>query len=236
LRIESASRLSCASPQAHFLALPPLCASDVAASAPCQASAPRFYNASLRFIRSRRSQPPLVPSLILFPLIGTRYSFIVVGLLRFHHLGEKKKKKQGEVCERRVDLLVCSLPLHRHSYIGFILAFASSIHNKQRVCSASDFVLVSRLQLVQRYRAFGHFLSAASSSRLKTMVGGSLVKASTIRFGLGVSGVTIVSGSRMPHHTYGCVVNSPYNYTCGARSVNVRCGFFLGDFFFLLQC
>ncbi len=35
------------------------------------------------------------------------------------------------VCERRVDLLVCSLPLHRHSYIGFILAFASSFHNKQ---------------------------------------------------------------------------------------------------------
>jgi hypothetical protein len=35
------------------------------------------------------------------------------------------------VCERRVDLLVCSLPLHRHSYIGFILGFASSIHNKQ---------------------------------------------------------------------------------------------------------
>ncbi len=35
------------------------------------------------------------------------------------------------MCERRVDLLVCSLPLHRHSYIGFILAFASSIHNKQ---------------------------------------------------------------------------------------------------------
>jgi hypothetical protein len=27
--------------------------------------------------------------------------------------------------------LVCSLPLYRHSYIGFILAFASSIHNKQ---------------------------------------------------------------------------------------------------------
>jgi predicted DNA-binding helix-hairpin-helix protein len=36
------------------------------------------------------------------------------------------------VCERRVNLLVCSLPLHRHSYIGFILAFASSIHNKQQ--------------------------------------------------------------------------------------------------------
>ncbi len=35
------------------------------------------------------------------------------------------------MCVRRVNLLVCSLPLHRHSYIGFILAFASSIHNKQ---------------------------------------------------------------------------------------------------------
>ncbi len=40
------------------------------------------------------------------------------------------------MCERRVDLLVCSLPLHRHSYIGFILAFASSIHNKQPFDSA----------------------------------------------------------------------------------------------------
>jgi len=36
------------------------------------------------------------------------------------------------VCERRVSLLVYSLSLHRHSYIGFILAFASSIHNKQQ--------------------------------------------------------------------------------------------------------
>ncbi len=35
------------------------------------------------------------------------------------------------VCERRVNLLVYSLSLHRHSSIGFILAFVSSIHNKQ---------------------------------------------------------------------------------------------------------
>ncbi len=35
------------------------------------------------------------------------------------------------VCDRRVNLLVYSLSLHRHSYIGFKLAFASSIHNKQ---------------------------------------------------------------------------------------------------------
>ncbi len=44
-----------------------------------------------------------------------------------------KQQKGNPVCERRVDLLVCSLPLHRHSYIGFILAFASSFHNKQKV-------------------------------------------------------------------------------------------------------
>jgi hypothetical protein len=56
-------------------------------------------------------------------------------------------------------------------------------------------VLVSRFQLAQRYRAFGHFLSATSSSRLMTMVGGALVKALAFRFGLGVSGTTMVSGS-----------------------------------------
>jgi hypothetical protein len=56
-------------------------------------------------------------------------------------------------------------------------------------------VLVSRFQLAQRYRGFAHFLSAASSSRLKTMVGDDLVKASAFRFGLGVSRATIVSGS-----------------------------------------
>jgi hypothetical protein len=35
------------------------------------------------------------------------------------------------VCERRVNLLVYSLSLHRYSYVGFILDFTSSIHNKQ---------------------------------------------------------------------------------------------------------
>ena len=64
-------------------------------------------------------------------------------------------------------------------------------------------VLVSRLQLAQRYRGFGHFLSAASSSRLQTMVGGDLVRASAFRFGLGVSGATIVSGScAHPSHSW----------------------------------
>jgi hypothetical protein len=35
------------------------------------------------------------------------------------------------VCARRVNLLVCSLPLHRHSYIGFLIDFTSSIHNNK---------------------------------------------------------------------------------------------------------
>jgi hypothetical protein len=45
--------------------------------------------------------------------------------------GQKKKNHQNKR-ERRVNLLVYSLSLHRHSYIGFILAFASSIHNNKR--------------------------------------------------------------------------------------------------------
>jgi hypothetical protein len=45
--------------------------------------------------------------------------------------GEYLSSNTNPVCERRVNLLVCSLPLHRHSYIGFILAFASLIHNRQ---------------------------------------------------------------------------------------------------------
>ena len=70
--------------------------------------------------------------------------------------------------------------------------------------------LVSRMQLAQRYRGFGHFLSAASSSRLQTMVGGALVRASAFRFGLGVSGATIVSGScAHPSHSWmSCLLTS----------------------------
>jgi hypothetical protein len=52
-------------------------------------------------------------------------------------------------------------------------------------------VLVSRMKLAPRYRGFGHFVSAESSSRLKTMVGGVLVKVSVLIVGLGVSGSTI---------------------------------------------
>jgi hypothetical protein len=48
------------------------------------------------------------------------------------------------VCERRVNLLVYSLSLHRHSSIGFMLAFASSIHNKQHI-TLSNLFKTSRL-------------------------------------------------------------------------------------------
>ncbi len=53
-------------------------------------------------------------------------------------------RQNAPVCERRVNLLVYSLSLHRHSYIGFILAFASSIHNKQQTHSKRSFWISKR--------------------------------------------------------------------------------------------
>ena len=47
------------------------------------------------------------------------------------------------------------------------------------------FVLVSRIHLAEPNRAFGHFFSATSSSRLEAMVGGALARASAFRVGLG---------------------------------------------------
>jgi hypothetical protein len=65
------------------------------------------------------------------------------------------------------------------------------------------FVLVSRMKLAQLYRGNGHFLSAESSSRHKTMVGGTLTRTSALRVDLGVSGTTIVSGSCVrPSHSW----------------------------------
>jgi hypothetical protein len=43
----------------------------------------------------------------------------------------RSKKKEIEIYRQRATAAVYSRSLHRHSYIGFILAFASSIHNKQ---------------------------------------------------------------------------------------------------------
>jgi hypothetical protein len=53
------------------------------------------------------------------------------------HMSMLGDPQHMSVCARRVNLLVCSLPLHRHSYIGFILAFTSSIHNKQHMWISS---------------------------------------------------------------------------------------------------
>ena len=66
-----------------------------------------------------------------------------------------------------------------------------------------SFDLVSRMSFAQHHRGFGHFFSAASSSRREAMVGGALARASAFRVGLGVSGVTIVSGSYVcPSHLW----------------------------------
>ncbi len=64
------------------------------------------------------------------------------------------------------------------------------------------FVLVSSIQLAQRYRGNATSFSAASSSRREAMVGGVLTRASSFRVDLGFSGSTIVSGScARPSHS-----------------------------------
>ena len=65
------------------------------------------------------------------------------------------------------------------------------------------FVLVSRIQLAQRYRGNATCFSVAPSLRLEAMVGGALARASAFRVGLGVSGAAIVSGScACPSHLW----------------------------------
>ena len=59
------------------------------------------------------------------------------------------------------------------------------------------------MQLASQYRDNDHFLITVCSSRHKTMVGGTLTRVSTLCVGLGVSGVTIVSGSyTLPSHSW----------------------------------
>ncbi len=66
-----------------------------------------------------------------------------------------------------------------------------------------SFALVSRMPFAQHNHGFGHFFSTTSSSRRDAMVGGALVRVSTFRVGLGVSGSTIVSGScACPSHLW----------------------------------
>jgi hypothetical protein len=58
------------------------------------------------------------------------------------------------------------------------------------------FDLVSGFQVAQHNCGQYHFRSAAFSSQLEEMVGGTLTRASSMCVGLGVGGATIASGSR----------------------------------------
>ncbi len=66
-----------------------------------------------------------------------------------------------------------------------------------------SFTLVSGMPFAEHNRGFGHFFSAASSSRREAMVGVALARVLAFRVGLGVSGSTIVSGScACPSHLW----------------------------------
>jgi hypothetical protein len=100
------------------------------------------------------------------------------------------------VCERRVDLLVCSLPLHRHSYIGFILSFASSIHNKQLLDFASS--IHYKQQLAERIRG----LRPAPGESWSQICKLSLDKSAALHITLNLDGSTIISKSHThPSHS-----------------------------------
>jgi len=65
------------------------------------------------------------------------------------------------VCERRVNLLVYSLSLHRHSCIGFILSFASSIHNNNEVYKKYTLITLGNFSSINLVSIFRY----SSSSR-----------------------------------------------------------------------
>jgi hypothetical protein len=125
------------------------------------------------------------------------------------------------VCASRVDLFVCSLPLHRHSYIGFILAFASSFHNKQRDFSPLTNPAETNKRFKQQeivrwdngrsrycnwwgtaHSGLFHFRRAASSPQLQTKVGNTLPKGVALRINLNFDGTPITSRTHThPSHS-----------------------------------
>ncbi len=72
-----------------------------------------------------------------------------------------------------------------------------------------SFALVSRMPFAQHNRGFGHFFSAASSSRREAMIGGALGRASAFRVGLGVGRAVIAPGLRA------CPSRSCDGWVCG---------------------
>ncbi len=85
------------------------------------------------------------------------------------------------MCERRVNLLVSSLSLHRHSSIGFILAFASSIHNKQLFLHAHREASALSNEIPEESEQF-RFLRVTCYTNIKGSV--ILAKASVMRISI----------------------------------------------------
>jgi hypothetical protein len=89
------------------------------------------------------------------------------------------------------------LNTQNHSSIGFILAFASSIHNKQQPFWKSSGVLSAQSDC-----GFYHLRRAAVSAQLKRKVGLSLSKAAALRITLNLDGAPIISRTHThPSHS-----------------------------------
>jgi hypothetical protein len=70
-------------------------------------------------------------------------------------------------------------------------------------------LLLITFSRLERYRGFGKFLRAASSSRREAMVGGVLARASALSVGLGVGGRSLPLGRVFAHRIRvmdGCVI------------------------------
>ena len=96
---------------------------------------------------------------------------------------------------------------------------ASSIFGLVRMAGAFTgrlltFASVSGIQLAQHNCSNKcYFVSAAFPSRLEALVGDTLARVSALRFGLGVGGTTIASGSRArtSHSWTSRLLNSPFS-------------------------
>jgi hypothetical protein len=92
--------------------------------------------------------------------------------------------------------------VHGLGVVGDSLAFGLVRGSGVFAPGLPSFTLVSRMPFTERYRDNTTSLSAVSSSRRESMVGGSLSRASTFRVDLGVGGEVIAPGFRAyPSHS-----------------------------------
>jgi hypothetical protein len=99
----------------------------------------------------------------------------------------KKKKQRQDVFITPTLSSAFALLIHNklsHSYIGFLLAFASSIHNKQTN---------KMLKLPRSTSGLFYFRHVAVSVQLKGRVVNLLVQAPALRVNLNLDGVSITS-------------------------------------------